>query len=47
MILARSMMVLFLIEAQVSEGLNGNRLLFFALGLCFAASRIRSGDPAV
>jgi len=45
-VLARSMKVLFLIEAQVSEGLNGNRLLFFALGLCFAASRIRPVAPA-
>jgi O-antigen ligase len=46
LILARSTMVLFLVEAQVSEGLNGNRLLFFALGLCFAASRIEWAAPA-
>jgi O-antigen ligase len=45
-ILARSLLVLFLIEAQVSEGLNGNRLLFFALGLCFVASRIFEDEPA-
>jgi O-antigen ligase len=45
-VLARSIMVLFLVEAQVSEGLNGNRLLFFALGLCFAASRVRRVDHA-
>jgi len=45
-IFARSLLVLFFIEAQVSEGLNGNRLLFFALGLCFVASRIFEPESA-